>query len=265
MSGAIPPGCTQAATATMRSAARRVRSPLSPAARSPVGGRGLPVCPGLCTGLGLPPPLQEPSDSRELRLWARFCAELGCRGRAAVGRSRGAQPAPAAAAGRPANTPLPSAPRHELQGAGRAPGERPQHHRVLEMTAGMAAGARTGVRVSPGASPCVSPERAALRSLLRAARGRQRLRRAAAGPRALLRAVPRCHSDAMAAGPAPLLPAEAEALVRSLQGTELRDTGGQGCGGTALLETRPAGGGPRLCVAPEGLGVGGRGGMKKGL
>ncbi|XP_054072032.1 zinc finger MYND domain-containing protein 10 isoform X2 [Rissa tridactyla] len=30
------------------------------------------------------------------------------------------------------------------------------------------------------------------------------------------------------AGPAPLLPAEAEALVRALQGTELRDAGGQG-------------------------------------
>lgn len=58
----------------------------------------------------------------------------------------------------------------------------------------------------------------------------------------------------MAAGPAPLLPAEAEALVRSLRGTELRDTGGQGCEGTALLEARPAGGGPRLWVSPEGLG-----------
>lgn len=29
----------------------------------------------------------------------------------------------------------------------------------------------------------------------------------------------------------PLLPAEAEALVQALRGTELRDAGGQGCGG----------------------------------
>lgn len=43
----------------------------------------------------------------------------------------------------------------------------------------------------------------------------------------------RCHSDAGTAMAAagPLLPAEAEALVQALRGTELRDAGGQGCGG----------------------------------
>lgn len=34
----------------------------------------------------------------------------------------------------------------------------------------------------------------------------------------------------MAAVPGPLPAAEAEALVRALQGSELRDIGGQGCG-----------------------------------
>lgn len=38
----------------------------------------------------------------------------------------------------------------------------------------------------------------------------------------------------MAAVPGPLLPAEAEALVGALRGTELRDIGGQGCGDTAM-------------------------------
>lgn len=38
----------------------------------------------------------------------------------------------------------------------------------------------------------------------------------------------------MAAVPGPLPPAEAEALVRALQGSELRDIGGQGCGDTAV-------------------------------
>lgn len=46
-----------------------------------------------------------------------------------------------------------------------------------------------------------------------------------------------------APGPAPLLPAEAEALVQALRSTELRDTGGQGCGGTGSWR-----GGPRSCV-----------------
>lgn len=60
----------------------------------------------------------------------------------------------------------------------------------------------------------------------------------------------RCHSDAaaMAApGPTPLLPAEAEALVQALRGTELRDTGGQGCGGPGLSGEGP---GP-ACLAGE--------------
>lgn len=69
-----------------------------------------------------------------------------------------------------------------------------------------------------------------------------------------------------AAGPAPLLPAEAEALVRALQGTELRDAGGQGCGGTALLGRGPGGGGRRFWGVPGASGPGGGGGsMKKGL
>lgn len=38
----------------------------------------------------------------------------------------------------------------------------------------------------------------------------------------------------MAAVPEPLPPAEAEAMVRALQGSELRDIGGQGCGDTAV-------------------------------
>lgn len=102
------------------------------------------------------------------------------------------------------------------------------------------------------------------RALLRAARGRQRGRQPREGGGR------RCHSDAAAAmaaaGPAPLLPAEAEALVRALQGTELRDAGGQGCGGTALLGRGPGGGGRRFWGVPGASGPGGGGGsMKKGL
>lgn len=42
-----------------------------------------------------------------------------------------------------------------------------------------------------------------------------------------------CHSnnDAAMAAAGPLLPAEVEALVQALRGTELRDAGRQGCGG----------------------------------
>lgn len=84
------------------------------------------------------------------------------------------QPSPDTAAGHPTNAPLPSPTRrHELQGAGRAAGERPQHHRMLEVTAG---GGSRGPRVPPTRPPWVSTEPGAprrLRSLLRAARGRQ--------------------------------------------------------------------------------------------
>lgn len=84
---------------------------------------------------------------------------------------------------------------------------------------------------------------------------------------------PRCHSDAAAAmaGPAPLLPAEAEALVRALQGTELRDTGGQGCEGWGgaggfVGDGVRRGEGPGSGVSPEGLSGGmQRRGLKFGL
>lgn len=46
----------------------------------------------------------------------------------------------------------------------------------------------------------------------------------------------------MADVPALLCPAEAEALVQALQGSELRDIGGQGCGDRAMGCPRVSGG-----------------------
>lgn len=74
----------------------------------------------------------------------------------------------------------------------------------------------------------------------------------------------RSHSDATDAMAAaePLSPAEAEALVRALRGTELRDAGGKGCGERVRLwggHTGPGrgegGGGIDLrCPPPEVMG-----------